>query len=199
MEVAACLSVREALVEQGVTGIYTKWPNDLWLRGHKLCGVMVEPYEMDSSLYVLGIGLNLNADCRRDPDLCSIATSVRCERHGVGLSRETTLAYLCNRLEKNLTKTQSDLRQMFYSITCISHPMVSWFNRMGNCRMEFSRKYLKTGTLKSVIEMVTQSVEQVDNCQSGRRHLRQYMCAREGDWSVQVLEGSTRLWYLLLT
>ncbi|XP_067655651.1 uncharacterized protein [Haliotis asinina] len=113
MEVAACLSVREALVEQGVAGIYTKWPNDLWLRGHKLCGVMVEPYEMDSRLYVLGIGVNLNADCRRDPDLCSIATSVRCERHGVGLSRETTLAYLCNRLEKNMTKTQSDLRQMF--------------------------------------------------------------------------------------
>ncbi|XP_071104449.1 uncharacterized protein [Haliotis cracherodii] len=113
MEVAACLSVREALVEQGVVGIYTKWPNDLWLRGHKLCGVMVEPYEMDTRLYVMGIGLNLNADCRRNTDLCSIATSVRCERNGVPLSRETTLAYICNSLEKNLTKTQSGLREMF--------------------------------------------------------------------------------------
>ena len=50
-------------------------------------------------LFVLGMGINVNSDMRRHPELLGIATSIRCENGGEWVSREKVLADVCNRLE----------------------------------------------------------------------------------------------------
>ena len=56
LALAAGLAVAEALdvfgVEAGV-----KWPNDVWARGRKICGILVEA---DSDFAVIGMGINVN-------------------------------------------------------------------------------------------------------------------------------------------
>ena len=42
MEVAAAYSVVCALRDVGVQGMTLKWLNDVWTRGHKIAGILVE-------------------------------------------------------------------------------------------------------------------------------------------------------------
>jgi BirA family biotin operon repressor/biotin-[acetyl-CoA-carboxylase] ligase len=42
------------------------WPNDVYVAGKKLCGVLVEA--LADQRYVVGIGLNLNNTCREAPE-----------------------------------------------------------------------------------------------------------------------------------
>lgn len=56
------LSVAKALKEYGVDGVELKWPNDVWLNGKKLAGILVELSGEATTSWrvVLGLGLNLN-------------------------------------------------------------------------------------------------------------------------------------------
>ena len=47
LEVAACLAVLEVVKELGVDDVRTKWPNDLWIKGHKLAGFLAEDGKFD--------------------------------------------------------------------------------------------------------------------------------------------------------
>lgn len=57
----ASLSIRSYLEEKGVAaGI--KWPNDIWVNGRKICGMLIEN-RLDGSRIkesIIGIGLNIN-------------------------------------------------------------------------------------------------------------------------------------------
>jgi biotin-(acetyl-CoA carboxylase) ligase len=55
------------------------------------------------------MGINVNCDMRRHPDLVGIATSIRCENGGAVLSRERVLADVCNKLEYYLSLSHGDL------------------------------------------------------------------------------------------
>ncbi|XP_041367711.1 bifunctional ligase/repressor BirA-like [Gigantopelta aegis] len=121
-EIATTLAARGAIAEMGVHSIQIKWPNDLWARGHKMGGFLVEPSDYvipdvvsgpRLGLFILGIGLNVNYDIRRDQNLSAIATSVACELGGATVSREMLLARLCNQLEINLQKSQKELYDEF--------------------------------------------------------------------------------------
>lgn len=60
-----------------------KWPNDIFVNGRKLCGILTEmSAEIDSLNHVaLGIGINVNIDANDfPPELRSIATSLKIER-----------------------------------------------------------------------------------------------------------------------
>ncbi|MEN9491953.1 MAG: hypothetical protein RJA63_2402 [Pseudomonadota bacterium] len=64
LSLAVGLAVAEALQELGCEGVGLKWPNDIWLLGHKLGGVLTElVFEKDGFQAVIGIGLNV----RRHP------------------------------------------------------------------------------------------------------------------------------------
>ncbi|MCX7819064.1 MAG: biotin--[acetyl-CoA-carboxylase] ligase [Kiritimatiellae bacterium] len=55
--------------------VQVKWPNDVWMRGRKLAGILsARVREAD----VIGIGINVTTDLRRAPaDVRAIATSLR--------------------------------------------------------------------------------------------------------------------------
>ncbi|PQO46743.1 biotin--[acetyl-CoA-carboxylase] ligase [Blastopirellula marina] len=48
--------------------IYVKWPNDIYCRGRKLCGILLERTESPRPLLHLGIGVNVNNSLEGAPD-----------------------------------------------------------------------------------------------------------------------------------
>ncbi len=79
LSLVAALAVACALEELGFEpGI--KWPNDVFLEGRKVCGILTEiEAEADSVRFVVvGIGLNVNGDTQDfPPELRGSATSLR--------------------------------------------------------------------------------------------------------------------------
>lgn len=60
LSLAVGLAVAQALEDLGFEGVGLKWPNDVWLFGRKLGGVLIElMFGQDGFQAVIGIGLNL--------------------------------------------------------------------------------------------------------------------------------------------
>jgi len=61
MSLTAGLAICEA-IESFVAGatVGIKWPNDVYLQGRKVCGILVEAADGRSSSLVLGVGINVN-------------------------------------------------------------------------------------------------------------------------------------------
>jgi BirA family biotin operon repressor/biotin-[acetyl-CoA-carboxylase] ligase len=59
---------------------FIKWPNDVWLNGKKICGILTENLILGKNVEhsIIGIGLNTNID-QFPKDLNPIATSVKIE------------------------------------------------------------------------------------------------------------------------
>ncbi|XP_050409916.1 uncharacterized protein LOC126824660 [Patella vulgata] len=119
-EVAASLAVLRAVNDLGIKDVNTKWPNDLWIKGHKLAGFLMEEVDFDipdaypiKHLAILGIGVNVNSDVRRNPELYSLATSIKCELGGYEVCREELFANMCLYLEENLAKSRRQLHKEF--------------------------------------------------------------------------------------
>ena len=81
LTILAALAVAHAI--ERVTGLEPrlKWPNDVLLRGKKVCGILVESQTSGHSVAyaVVGVGLNVNLDPSAYPDIAEIATSLRAE------------------------------------------------------------------------------------------------------------------------
>jgi BirA family biotin operon repressor/biotin-[acetyl-CoA-carboxylase] ligase len=93
LALAAGLAVAEGLETFGVAaGI--KWPNDVWIDGKKVCGVLAEA---GADFVVVGIGVNVNVVAFPE-DLSSTATSLRLET-GVAANRAEVLLAILRRLE----------------------------------------------------------------------------------------------------
>lgn len=78
LSLTAGLAVCEALAET-VNGaaIGLKWPNDVYLGGRKLCGILVECPSAAAGRIVVGIGINVNNSLATAPsDLRLLATSL---------------------------------------------------------------------------------------------------------------------------
>jgi len=88
------LSVAEALEELGFSPA-VKWPNDLYLGGRKVCGILCE---LSGSKLVVGVGLNVNQDSF-PPSLP--ATSLRLEK-GREFDRREVLLLLLKFLKEGL-------------------------------------------------------------------------------------------------
>ena len=57
--------------------VHLKWPNDVYLEGRKVCGVLVETIAQRPGLIVIGIGINVNNTFKDAPlELRSTATSI---------------------------------------------------------------------------------------------------------------------------
>jgi BirA family biotin operon repressor/biotin-[acetyl-CoA-carboxylase] ligase len=93
LSLVAGLAVAEALDRCGVFA-EVKWPNDIWIGGRKVCGILVEAGE---DFVVVGIGLNVGV--RGFPDaLADNATSLAIEC-GEAPARAAVLAAVLERLQ----------------------------------------------------------------------------------------------------
>ena len=88
---ACALAVCEALEElPGLPPPKIKWPNDVFLSGRKVCGILVESaVPARGGFAIAGVGVNLNLAADDLPEeLRRTATSVWMELGGVEVSRE---------------------------------------------------------------------------------------------------------------
>lgn len=79
-----------------------KWPNDVWLRGRKCAGILIEASSLGEVAGPVVIGIGLNVNRMQWPDeLRSTATSLRAERAGgEPLDRGRVLALLLEEVER---------------------------------------------------------------------------------------------------
>lgn len=57
LPLVAATSVREVLQQHVAPSVRIKWPNDIWIDGKKVCGMLLEN---QNKAVVLGIGINVN-------------------------------------------------------------------------------------------------------------------------------------------
>ena len=109
LALAAGLAIAEVLDLFGVSA-GVKWPNDVWVGGKKICGILVEA---DSEFVVVGVGLNVNV-MRFPEGLAHPATSLALDL-GEGVSREEVLVHCLRRLKLRLAKIGSDFEELLQS------------------------------------------------------------------------------------
>jgi BirA family transcriptional regulator, biotin operon repressor / biotin---[acetyl-CoA-carboxylase] ligase len=97
------LPLRAGLAVADVAGpqALVKWPNDVWVEGRKVAGILVEAHGTDWA--VLGIGVNVALDpATLPPDVAEIAGTLGRDPSEV----EATLAELLDRLDYRLAEEQ---------------------------------------------------------------------------------------------
>ncbi|MCK9572467.1 MAG: biotin--[acetyl-CoA-carboxylase] ligase [Candidatus Omnitrophica bacterium] len=99
LTILIAVSMAEAVKEISGLDIQIKWPNDLFLAGKKLAGILTEMNaEADKvNFMVMGVGLNVNNDKK---SLASGATSLK-EHTMKDLNRAQLLQEILRRIEKN--------------------------------------------------------------------------------------------------
>ena len=108
------LSLAIAEASESMTGmpdfsISIKWPNDLYIAGKKLCGILLENHPSAGNMLVLGFGLNVTIATGDFPaDLRGSATSLSIET-GKRVSRSGLLEAIIRRYESNLGADSADM------------------------------------------------------------------------------------------
>ena len=104
LPLAAALAVCDAAEESAPVRCEIKWPNDVWIEGRKLAGILVEGRPQDGWA-VLGIGLNVATAQEEFPDeLRQRATSLAAAAPGTGAGRGEVLERLLRALDSRLAE-----------------------------------------------------------------------------------------------
>ena len=97
LPLAVALAVCEACEAAAPVSCQIKWPNDVWIDGRKVAGILIEARPQEGWA-VLGIGLNVDtAEDELEPELRETATSLRIATGGP-VDREAALGALFDRL-----------------------------------------------------------------------------------------------------
>ena len=101
LAVIAPLAVCQAIEETTALLPRIKWSNDVLIEGKKVCGILAES-ELEGAhvrFALVGIGINVNLDMARYPEISEIATSLRSALRRE-VAREEVLAATLNHFEK---------------------------------------------------------------------------------------------------
>jgi BirA family biotin operon repressor/biotin-[acetyl-CoA-carboxylase] ligase len=103
LSIVVGVAVAELLVEEGFQEVGVKWPNDVWLHGKKVAGILVELQgEVTSSWRVtLGLGLNTHMSTKGG---VAIDQPWTCLSDYVDLRRSDLAARLVNKLVSSLNE-----------------------------------------------------------------------------------------------
>ena len=99
MSLAAALAVRAAVEEVGPDNtdidLDLKWPNDLFVKRKKFCGILTEMNAEPTRVRYLVVGIGINVNHQSLPsDLKDEATSLRCETSSLWSRVDLTIALL---------------------------------------------------------------------------------------------------------
>jgi len=123
LPLTAAVAICEALpVEARI-----KWPNDVWIEGRKVAGILIEGRPQESWA-VLGIGLNVTTETF-PPELAEIATSLRLA--GVETDAETVLRELLASLDSWLTAPADSILAAWRELDALKGERVRWSDGEG--------------------------------------------------------------------
>jgi BirA family biotin operon repressor/biotin-[acetyl-CoA-carboxylase] ligase len=124
LPLAAAVAVCEALPVR--TAI--KWPNDVWHKGRKLAGILVEGRPQEGWA-VLGIGLNVTTDSF-PPELAKAATSLRLA--GVETDVEPVMRALLESLDRHLRAPAKEILAAWRERDALRGERVRWTGGEGS-------------------------------------------------------------------
>ncbi|MEJ6643010.1 MAG: biotin--[acetyl-CoA-carboxylase] ligase [Akkermansiaceae bacterium] len=112
---AAGLALAESLDGLGLSA-GVKWPNDVWVDGKKICGILVEA---GADFVIVGVGLNINVPAFPE-GLAHPATSIALETGGP-VSREEVLISVLQRLRVRLDQIDTGFPELMkaWSTRCV--------------------------------------------------------------------------------
>jgi BirA family transcriptional regulator, biotin operon repressor / biotin---[acetyl-CoA-carboxylase] ligase len=126
-----------------------KWPNDVWIGGKKVSGILVEGRPQEGWA-VLGIGLNVAT--RSFPDeLSEIATSLALE--GLSTSREEVLRSLLASLDRLLVADAADVLAAWQERDALLGAQVSWSGGRGKAAGITNAGALRVETDAGIVEL----------------------------------------------
>ncbi len=86
-----------------------KWPNDILLNNHKVCGILIEKRSDDA--YVIGIGLNLT----QTPQIETVYPAASLRDFAIDISRREFISTYISLFEKNLMRPFAEIIDDFLS------------------------------------------------------------------------------------
>jgi len=100
-EFRCCLAAVKAIKLVSDIDATIKWPNDVLIRGKKVCGILIESEVKCNTVNfaVVGIGINIDLDTAAFPEISAIATSL-IQESGKKISRPELAAVLLSEVEK---------------------------------------------------------------------------------------------------
>jgi BirA family biotin operon repressor/biotin-[acetyl-CoA-carboxylase] ligase len=112
----AALPVAVALAVEPLAGrpLRIKWPNDVYLDGRKLCGVLIDAGSLGPDTYLIGVGINCNR-VRFPPELEAIGTSLAIAT-GREIDRGALLLALAGELDRMLRALTDGRRAEFEAV-----------------------------------------------------------------------------------
>jgi BirA family transcriptional regulator, biotin operon repressor / biotin---[acetyl-CoA-carboxylase] ligase len=126
-----------------------KWPNDVWIGGKKVSGILVEGRPQEGWA-VLGIGVNVAT--RSFPDeLSEIATSLALE--GAALSREEALDSLLAALDRQLSADAADILAAWRKRDALLGAPVAWNGGQGKGAGITDAGALRVETDSGIVEL----------------------------------------------
>ena len=120
LPLAAAVAVCEALPLDA----RIKWPNDVWIEGRKVAGILVEARPQEGWA-VLGIGLNVSVETF-PPPLDETATSLRLA--GAALAADEALSALLAALDRWLARPPDEVLAAWRSRDALLGRPVRWAN-----------------------------------------------------------------------
>jgi BirA family biotin operon repressor/biotin-[acetyl-CoA-carboxylase] ligase len=123
LPLTAAVALCEALpVEAAI-----KWPNDVWIEGRKVAGILVEGRPQEGWA-VLGLGVNVSTE-RFPAELAESATSLRLA--GIGEETETVLADVVRSLDAWLGAPPTRVFEAWRSLDALKGERVRWADGEG--------------------------------------------------------------------
>lgn len=109
VSLAAALAIGDVLTGRlPQHDVRLKWPNDVYVGGRKICGILVEAPPVRPARLIVGIGLNVNNSLREAPaDVQARATSM-IDEAGHAFRREELLAQIVTEFLELLPTIASD-------------------------------------------------------------------------------------------
>lgn len=120
MQITMSSSVVIAESIKEITGLnpIIKWPNDLLINGKKVCGVLTEIESKDDEINYAIVGIGINVNNELEPELNSIATTLK-EESKIELSTTDLLKLILENFDRILSKTPESIRKSWLSYSKI--------------------------------------------------------------------------------
>ena len=131
LPLAAAVAVCEACEEAAPVTCAIKWPNDVWIDGRKVSGILIEGRPQDGWA-VLGIGLNVATAAAEFPEeLRDIATSLAAAATDAPGSPEAVLPLLLGALEHRLGDAPAEILAAWRARDALRGQNVRWADGSG--------------------------------------------------------------------
>jgi BirA family biotin operon repressor/biotin-[acetyl-CoA-carboxylase] ligase len=122
VSLTAGLAVCEAIESLDSTlALHLKWPNDVYLGGRKLCGILIEAATGERNSILLGIGLNINNSATTAPPELREKVIALCDATDHNLRRADALVAVLHKLAAALDElsTGADHLQQKWTERCL--------------------------------------------------------------------------------